>query len=270
MTKQDNKILGISQTIDALTEQRRRWEEGTYAASNEELYALLGNTLDLFIKVRADVGLAKAVSSLMDTYKLTYNSSTTLSVKIVRLIFEGKEREGKLKQRAYSYARVLTVAAENSIVGDTLAKFIIEHNGIEEIRRVGKTGQSDAVKAKQNRDHAEAVLVKEEPIEAVPMNEQLQPKDGSLYSLALVRKNSDGSGSIVFGTNNPAAVNTVLSIAGKNFKQRTTIAVQEAATKQSAQFRAENVERLLGTLDDIKSPATLQPNDAHVDQHQSA
>ena len=43
MTKQDNKILGISQTIDALTEQRRRWEEGTYAASNEELYALLGN-----------------------------------------------------------------------------------------------------------------------------------------------------------------------------------------------------------------------------------
>ena len=61
----------------------------------------------------------------MDTYKLTYNSSTTLSVKIVRLIFEGKEREGKLKQRAYSYARVLTVAAENSIVGDTLAKFII-------------------------------------------------------------------------------------------------------------------------------------------------
>jgi len=46
--------------------------------------------------------------------------------------------------------------------------------------------------------------------------------------------------------------------------------VQEAATKQSAQFRAENVERLLGTLDDIKSPATLQPNDAHVDQHQSA
>ena len=70
MTKQDNKILGISQTIDALTEQRRRWEEGTYAASNKELYALLGNTLDLFIKVRADVGLAKAVSSLMDTYKL--------------------------------------------------------------------------------------------------------------------------------------------------------------------------------------------------------
>ena len=91
-----------------------------------------------------------------------------------------------------------------------------------------------------------------------------------LYGLALVRKNSDGSGSIVFGTNNPAAVNTVLSIAGKNFKQRTTIAVQEAATKQSAQFRAENVERLLGTLDDIKSPATLQPNGAHVDQHQSA
>ena len=88
------------------------------------------------------------------------------------------------------------MAAENSIVGDTLAKFIIEHNGIEEIRRVGKTGQSDAVKAKQNRDHAEAVLLNEEPIEAVPMNEQLQPKDGSLYSLALVRKNSDGSGSI--------------------------------------------------------------------------
>ena len=158
MTKQNDKIFGISQTIDNLAEQRRRWEEGTYAASNEELYALLGNTLDLYIKVRADFGLAKAVTSLMDTYDINYNSSTTLAVKIVRLIFEGKEREGKLKQRIYSYARVLSVATENRIVGATLAKFIADNNGIEEIRRVNKEGLSEADKAKQNKDYAETVL----------------------------------------------------------------------------------------------------------------
>ena len=91
MTKQNDKIFGISQTIDNLAEQRRRWEEGTYAASNEELYALLGNTLDLYIKVRADFGLAKAVTSLMDTYDINYNSSTEVtnsSVKIIYLVLK--------------------------------------------------------------------------------------------------------------------------------------------------------------------------------------
>jgi hypothetical protein len=44
--------------------------------------------------------------------------------------------------------------------------------------------------------------------------DQLQPKAGEQFSLALVRKNADGTGSIVFGTDNVAAVTSVLALAG--------------------------------------------------------
>lgn len=257
MTKQTNKTLGMSHTIDQLVEQRRRWEEGTYAASNTELYALLGKTLDLFIKVRSDIGLAKAVTELMDTYGIAYNSSTTLAVKIIRLVFVGKERQGKLDKRSYVYARVLTVAAEQKITGATLAQFIIDNHGIEEIRRSGKDGVTDAAKAKDNRSFAEAVLANQTQFASVEMTDDLQPVDGSLYSLALLRKNDDGTASIVFGTNSAAPINSVLALAGKALKQRNAEAAESAIVKTDAEIRASNIERLFGELGAAQEPEQL-------------
>ena len=260
MTKQNDKIFGISQTIDNLAEQRRRWEEGTYAASNEELYALLGNTLDLYIKVRADFGLAKAVTSLMDTYDINYNSSTTLAVKIVRLIFEGKEREGKLKQRIYSYARVLSVATENRIVGATLAKFIADNNGIEEIRRVNKEGLSEADKAKQNKDYAETVLSDANGIMQIEMKDELQPADGEQFSLALIRKNTDGTGTIVFGTDKLVPIKTVLTLAGSQLKEQASQTEQAGVAKRNEEQRKANLKSLSQEME----PQSFQPA-LHVD-----
>jgi len=182
MTKKDNNINSVSNTIDLLVELRHGWEQGTYAASNAELYALLSKVLDLYIKVRSDVGLARAVTDLLNIQKITYNNSTTLAVKIVRLVFVGTEHDGKVENRAYAYARVLTVAADKGIEGADLPKFIIESNGIEAIRRNGTDGLSDAKKAQQNRDHADFVLADKAPIASVIMTDALQPVDGARYS----------------------------------------------------------------------------------------
>jgi len=42
---------------------RIKWQNGTYAAINAELYAILGNCLELFNKAKdAKTGLAKAIT----------------------------------------------------------------------------------------------------------------------------------------------------------------------------------------------------------------
>ena len=248
MTNATTTKFCITTVVDNLIAQRCKWEDGTYAASNTELYALLGNTLDLFIKVRRDVGLSRAVNDLLDLNGIGYNSSTSLALKIVRLIFVGKGREAKIANRAFTYARVLTVAAEAGITGKQLPQFISDNHGIDELRRQGEDGETDAQKAKRARDYAEAALVNQSTVAPVVMVDELQPADGARYSLALVRKNEDGTGSIVFGTNNQAAVNTVLVIAGKALKDRAAQNAEQNVTKHDAEQRAENAERLAQEL----------------------
>lgn len=108
MTNTTENKFKLSNIVDELIAQRQKWEQGTYAASNAELYTLLGNTLELFLKVRSNVGLSKAVTDLLNTYSIQHNSSTSLALKIVRLVFVGKGREKTIENRAYTYARVLT------------------------------------------------------------------------------------------------------------------------------------------------------------------
>jgi nitrogen regulatory protein PII-like uncharacterized protein len=248
MTNTTENKFKLSNIVDELIVQRQKWEQGTYAASNAELYTLLGNTLELFLKVRSNVGLSKAVTDLLNTYSIQHNSSTSLALKIVRLVFVGKGREKKIENRAYTYARVLTVAAEAGITGEQLPQFIADNHGIDELRRQNKDGETDAEKAKRARDYADAALVSETAISDVIMSDSLQPVDGARYSLALVRKNEDGSGSIVFGTSNVTAVNTVLTIAGKALKDRAVQTAEQNVEKHDAEQRAENAERLTQEL----------------------
>jgi hypothetical protein len=246
--KNDNTKFELSNVVDALIAQREKWEAGTYAASNAELYTLLGNTLDLFLKVRSNVGLSRAVNDLMNTYGVQYNSATSLALKIVRLVFVGKGREKKIENRAYTYARVLTVAAAEGITGEQLPKFIADRNGIDEIRRQDSTGETAAQKAQRARDYAASALATQRQIASVHLTDQLQPVDGAQFSLALVRKNEDGTGSIVFGTNHVAAVNAVLAIAGKDLREEAANAAEANVAKQDAEHRAENVQRLAAEL----------------------
>lgn len=248
MTIKTNNTLIVANIVDALIEQRRRWEEGTYAASSAELYALLGSTLDLFLKVRKDAGLSKAVTAHLDTYEIAYNSNTSLALRIVRLVFVGSGRETKIEKRAFTYARVLVVAAEEGVDGDALVQFIIDNNGIDEIRRNGATGKTDAQKADQNRNFAEATLVTQRELMSIALSDELQPKDGAIYSLALLRRNEDGTGSIVFGTNNAKVVGSVLVIAGKELKQKVVQAAEDNVAKHEAEQRAENVQRLMAEM----------------------
>lgn len=235
----------LSATVSDLIAQRQKWEAGTFAASNTELYALLGNTLDLYLKVKQTTGLSRTVTDLLNTLGIGHNSSTSLALKVVRLVFVDKGRESKIERRAFTYARVITIAAEEGIVGATLPAFIVDNHGIDEIRRQNTNRQTEAGKAKQARDYGERALLSLNAIAPIAMTDALEPADGNQYSLALVRKNADGTGSIVFGTNNGAALNAVLTIAGKALKDQAVQTVERNIAEQDAQHRAENAEQLM-------------------------
>jgi len=231
-------------TVNELVEKRIRWEQGTYAAANAELYSILGDCLDLYVKIKRSYDLPKGVNALLDERGVTYNASTSLELKLVRLVFADANTAPQLQNRLFSYARVIRVAADANQAGITLAKFIADNHGIDEIRRAGKDGVSAADKQKAQIDHARIQLLERSAAElfsnfALP--DTLEPTVGEHFSLALVRKNPDGTGSIVFGTSNTAAVETVLAIAGKNLKGEAVKAVEAEAAKRTAAVKQQNM-----------------------------
>ena len=73
-----NTAPTFTAVIDEMIANRIKWQEGTYAASNAELYALLGNCLDLFNKAKdAKTGLAKAITEQLEARGIGFNSSTS-------------------------------------------------------------------------------------------------------------------------------------------------------------------------------------------------
>ena len=96
-----NTAPTLTSVIDEMIANRIKWQEGTYAASNAELYALLGDCLELFNKAKdAKTGLAKAITEQLEERGIAYNSSTSLALKIVRLVFCAPGMEEKIVHRA--------------------------------------------------------------------------------------------------------------------------------------------------------------------------
>ncbi len=239
--------LEFSAEVDALVQQRKIWEAGTYAASNAELYKVLADTLDLMLKIKTSVDLGKGLNALLRQREIAFNDSTSLAVKVVRLVFAEPKAEERSKHRLYGYARVLTVATENKITGATLAQFIEQRGGIDEIRRMSKDGQSKTDRDRILGEHAEATLAKPTAAAIVPsfsLPDLLQPAEDMQYSLALVRKDADGKGSVVFGTNNKTLVKQVLAIAGKNLHETEDNERLESKAQAVEDIRSGNVSKL--------------------------
>lgn len=241
-----------AQTIDAIIEKRILWEKGTYASANTELYAILAHCLDLFLALKTNMGAGKAINALLGERGITYNAATSLELKLVRLVFASADTAPRIHNRLLTYARVIRVAAESKQTGETLAKFITDNHGIDEIRRASKDGVSTADKQKGLAERARVHLIEpsdDDLFTDFDLPDALQPADGEQFSLALVRKNADGTGSIVFGTNNGAAVGTVLSLAGKTLQDKAIEAAEAAAASKAEAYKQRNLAEVRAQIE---------------------
>jgi hypothetical protein len=245
VTKKIENTSDVAKTILELSERRKNWEAGAYAASNSALYAILGRTLDLLYRVKHYTELSRGLNAMLKKAGFKFNAGTSVEVKLLRSIFTAPAQPNQYEHRIYGYARVLSVAHEAKITGAQLSAFIAEKGGIDEIRRHTSNATSKTDKEAQIHAAEEALNAASfAPIAAdFKLTDALQPADGQYFSLALVRKNADGTGSIVFGTNNPALVTSVLGIAGRQIDaaevtERDRIKAAEAAAKRQADIDA--------------------------------
>ena len=246
-TTENQTTATFAEAIDDIVAKRIVWEQGTYAAANAELYSILGDCLDLFVALKRRMDVNKDVNALLDVRGITYTSATSLELKLVRLVFASAETAARIENRLYSYARVIRVAADAKQTGETLAKFITDNHGIDEIRRVNKDGVTAAQKQKAQVDLARTKLITASDNDLFTnfdLPDDLQPQTGEQFSLALVRKNADGTGSIVFGTDNVAAVTTVLALAGKALQDNAVKTAEAETAKQVAAVKQQNMAEL--------------------------
>lgn len=248
-----------------LVKQRETWEAGTYASSNAELYAILGQTLDVLYRVKRFTDLSRGLNKLLEKRGFKFSDATSTETKLLRAVFANPNKPDQYKQRIYVYARVLSVAFEAKITGAELPEFIAKHGGIDEIRRNDPNATSKAEQAKLDIHYAEKTLTIADCgaiATGIKLSDELQPADDQYFSIALVRKEADGSGSIVFGTNSVALVRSVLAVAGRKINADAEVDRKRKISADMDAQKEADIAAFENELSAVSADATAAIDDA--------
>ncbi len=214
----------LSDEIDDLIDARITWETGSYKSSNDELYRLLERCTVLLKEVQSERKLVLRIGKMLEERGIKVRENTSLSVKIIRLVF------GECGKRAFTYAKVISVAASEKEEHETMRTFVANRGGIEEVSR-STSNKGTGFSREENVRYAIGKLTMAKPI--IPefdMVKLLQPhkEAGHSYSLALVRRDVNGKGSAVFGISNRTLVTSALNYAAKQLRPKAETAVEES------------------------------------------
>jgi len=202
----------LASKIDALAADCQKWESGAYRTSNEQLYDLLNQCLELLYQMKGQRKIIRELNNILENRGIRTKIHTSLATKVVRLVF------GECGPRGYTYSRVITAAYHGKAENVSLKKFIELAGGIEAIRvsqkrQVLTVAQQEAA----HRAQAERDLLAAPGLVSFPELAELLPSDEAEHDLivAVVRRNGDGTSSIVHGTQNKRIINLALADAGK-------------------------------------------------------
>ena len=246
MTKSNKNTLAADAILIKLGDletARISWEEGSYKKSNDELYSILDRCLVLFqqIKNMTD-GKRKAIKAIDDilvTRGMKVQKNTSLVTKIVRFVF------GDCGKRAFAYARVILAADANKPENQSLHAYIIGAGGVEEIRKTANGQPSQKEKREKLIEGGEARVATAEPLlSGITLIDDLQPdNDNGLELMAvLMRKDADGTGSIVYRSNNATIINTLLAAYERKESSDNDDAATDAAPGKAAASRADAIK----------------------------
>lgn len=218
-------VEGLADEIGNLIDARITWENGSYKASNDELYRLLERCTALLKEVQNERKLVLRIGKMLEEHGISVRENTSLPVKIIRLIFGPK-----CGKRAFTYAKVISVAASEKHESETMRTFIANHGGIEEVSR-STSNKGTGFSRDENVRYAIENLTLAKPI--IPEFEMvniLQPhkESGHSYSLALVRSGVNGKGNAIFGISNRTLVTSALNYAAKQLRPKAETAVEES------------------------------------------
>lgn len=233
-------------TLDELNSAQIAWTEGSYKKSNEELYAILDRCYVLHEQISGMMTgkrkLIKAINTRLVGMGMNPDKIGDLATKIVRCTFNDT---GK---RSNSYARAIKFAMADKPRDMSMSAYISKMGGIEELRRTPKLGalKPSEVKAKLVENADEELSVAEPLIGKIKLVDALQPANDSEfdYCAALLRKNDDGTGSIVYGSTSTSILKLLLVEAAKKLAGAKQVADDNSKLAQEARERVATVKKL--------------------------
>jgi hypothetical protein len=235
-------IAALMNDLSSIEVERINWEDGSYKTSNDELYAILTRCMtaldDINAMQKGKRTLIKAIDEKLTKRGVPLRKNTSLVAKIVRLIF------GDCGKRAFTYARVILVAAAEKPENQTLAAFITERGGIEEIRK-SNGGLTAKDKREDLAEAGEARLDEALPIVGgIVLVDELQPdNDNGMEMMAvLMRKEDDGTASIMFRSNNATIIASLLAAYERDAKAKEKEAAEAEQPATNAKARAKAVK----------------------------
>lgn len=144
--------VDVRTRIAALIAERKVWQDGAFAKSNVELYALLGKCYALYFDLRGNDKDTKAAREVLTNEiaekGYSFSEGTHGLTRLVKYVFEGIDR-----RRVSAYSLVLREALAQNIKAEGIPSFITQGGGVEEIRRskskTAKTAKQKAELGKQ-------------------------------------------------------------------------------------------------------------------------
>ena len=202
----------LKAVADVLAQRRAVWEFGAFKSSNAELIALLADCLGLYLHLLKFDVVRKEFLGIYKASGLPSTKGTELMTKIVRYVF-GKDWE----KRTFVYAKVLTVAWEENVTPETLAAFIADRHGIEEVRRNGGNGEEKRKMCEESIQKASTALKIIKPLaDKVVPPKSFKIEGTTNFVAAIARRDADGTISIVHFSTNETLIESLLLNAAKD------------------------------------------------------
>jgi len=123
----------IVNKADALVKQRQDFEQNEYARSNQRLYELLAEVLEMYeLATSSKTVLVETVRQMkekLEADKVRIQTNTLALTLFVRYVFRTD------RQRSMNYSRTLQAAIQQSITAKQLAQFIEDCGGVESCKK---------------------------------------------------------------------------------------------------------------------------------------
>lgn len=236
----------VCQKLEEIFAEREIWQNGSYKQSNLDLYNIIDRCSILYREIslmtEGKRKIVQEIDNALAAKGIRLRSGTSLVTKIVRYVF------GDCGNRAFAYARVIRVAAAEKKESETMADFIASRGGIEKIRRNGQGQKASAFPDRAGLvDRAGRRLASAIPLlNGIKLVDEIQPYRDNGLSLAavLLRKEPDGSGSIVYSCSSETVINTLLAVSERENITDSLSAAAAAEPAEAAKARAAVIQRV--------------------------
>lgn len=220
----------MMQRISDLAIRREAWETTEYDRSNQALYSVIAECLNLYLDLTSgtDIKMKKqGLEDFINTKGYVFKEISPLSLKIIRCVFGDRDR-----RRLSTYHTVLRAAIAAKWAVSDVAKKISECGGVQEISLRKPGGLS----AKDKANAARAALMNQSiaTLSSDAIFKQFNQEHKAETAVAVMTLNDDGTYSVHCVVRSATAVNAAL--AGYfSANKEVLVGLQEQQKAQAAE-----------------------------------